>query len=132
MSATTTPTSGGELPPLEYPYRTFEGARRRVLVATDENDVWLVYDVPVGKQHLVAWLVARMDGRGEKLDEGAALACDYSEQQIRFHSGERGRQPSADPLPKPVEVPVAQARKHAARARRIVAKAQPKPAAVAA
>ena len=129
MSApSTSTTSGAPLPALEFTYTTWEKQGRRVLVgvdATDHTGVWSVFDVPVGRGHAVGWLVARLDGYDEKLDAACALAADYASEQQRFHDEERSEHALADPLPRPVDVQLAEIRKHTALARRLAAPAEP-------
>ena len=127
--------SKSDAPPLAYQYTTWEKQRRRVLVGLDaiaHTGVWSVYDVPSGSDAGPGWLVERLNGHDEKLDAAAALACDYSSEQQRFHDGERSQQALPDPLPKPTEVPVGRIRKHAARARRVSLAAAVKTTALAA
>ena len=121
-------------PTLEYPYTTFEGEDRKVLVAVDaieETGVWSVYDMPAGRGAKVGWLVERLAAHDEKLDEAVFLAVSYHADQVAYQAGERGEQVSPDPLPKPTEIPAGEIRKHAALARRLAA-AVHRPPAVAA
>jgi hypothetical protein len=121
-------TQASELPALEYTYTTWEKTRRRVLVGVDaieHTGVWSVYDIPAGPGHEVGWLVQRLDGHDEKLDAAAALAGEYSRDQQRYHDGERSEHALADPLPRPVDVPLDEIRKHTALARRLARQAAP-------
>jgi hypothetical protein len=138
MSARTKPTPAAagqsETRTLEYPYTTFEGEHRKVLVAVDaieETGVWSVYDMPAGRDAKVGWLVERLAAHDEKLDEAVFLAVAYHADQVAYQAGERGEQVSPDPLPKPTETPAGEIRKHAALARRLAAALQ-EPTAVAA
>jgi hypothetical protein len=122
---TSTTASGvPDAPTLAYPYSTWDGERRSVLVTVDaieQTGVWSVYDVPVARGAKVGWLVERLDAPDEKLDAAVSLAVAYHADQVAFHSGERGEQSSPDPLPKPAEVPAREIHKHAELAQRLIA-----------
>jgi hypothetical protein len=102
-------------------YKRSDGTKRRVLVAVDEADAWLVYDVPSGSTgEQQGQLVDHLTGWDDLLGQTLALAADYLHCQIAFHAGEREDMPCANPLPKPAEAPLAVIRSRAARARRVV------------
>ena len=134
-SPKTTPSEGEATVVLEYRYLTWEKERRKVLVAVDgieHTGVWSVYDMPVARGTEIGWLVERLAGHDDKLDQAAALARDYHGEQKRYHAGERSEHALADPLPRPVETPADAIGKHAALARRVALAAQPRPTALAA
>jgi hypothetical protein len=112
---------------LEYRYLTWEKERRKVLVAVDaieHTGTWSVYDMPVARGAEMGWLVERLAGHDDKLDQAAALARDYHGEQQRYHAGERSEHALADPLPRPVETPAGEIRKHATLARKVARKAE--------
>jgi hypothetical protein len=142
MSAPTSTEAGSE--PLEYTYTTWDGKTRKAVVGVDaieETGAWSVYDMPVGGKHTHGWLVDRIDAPDDKLDEATSLARAYAADQQGYHDGERGGHAKPDPLPRPVvdengrhqpvEVPLAEIRKHVALARRQAA-GKPDPQAIAA
>lgn len=101
-------------------YKRSDGTKRRVLIAVDEADAWLVYDVPSGATGEQSLLVDHLTGCDDLLGQALALAADYLHCQIAFHAGERTDMPCASPLPRPAEAPLAVIRRHTARARRVV------------
>jgi len=142
MSALTTPEDGSE--PLEYTYTTWDRKVRKAVVGVDSIDLtgaWSVYDVPVGNEGTHGWLVERLDAHDDKLPKATGLAREYAADQQRYHDGERGEHSKPDPLTRPivhedgkrrpVEVPVAEIRRHVVLARRQAA-AKPDPQATAA
>jgi hypothetical protein len=113
---------------LEYGYTTFEGEVRTVVVGVDSaTSAWSVYDVSACGEPVEGWLIERLDGHDDKLDEATFLAAEYAADQQRFHDSERGEQPVPDPLPRPIvgadehrqprTVPIAEIREHARYAR---------------
>jgi hypothetical protein len=102
-------------------YKRSDGTERRVLIAVDENDKWLVYDVPSpADSEAEGQLVEHLIGCDDHLGQALALAADYLQCQTAFHAAEREDMPCPDPLPKPQLAPLALIRRLAARARRVV------------
>jgi hypothetical protein len=102
-------------------YKRSDGTKRRVLIAVDEADAWLVYDVPFGTTgEQQGQLVDHLTGCDDLLGQALALATEYLHCQVAFHAGEREDMPCANPLPRPAEAPLAVIRSRAARARRVV------------
>ena len=96
-------------------YKAPSGRRRLVLLAVDENGVWLVYDVPAGSTKAkTGVLVDRLLGDQEKVEEARALAVNYAACQTAFAQGHREEHPNPNPLPKPTRVPIQTIRQHAA------------------
>lgn len=95
-------------------YKAPSGRRRLVLVAVDENGVWLVYDVPASTKVKSGVLVDRLLGDQEKVEEARALAVNYAACQTAFAQGRREEHPNPNPLPKPTRVPIQTIRQHAA------------------
>ncbi len=112
-------TDPGSPPPaLAYGYRRRDGEDRNVLVAVDETDTWLVYDVPTRQAgEATGLLVERLTGSDDRLEKALPLALDYWARQTAFHADEH---PRPDPLPKPRAVPLPVALEHAERAERAV------------
>jgi len=126
-SPKTTSDDGEATVALEYRYLTWEKERRKVLVAVDaieHTGVWSVYDMPVARGTDTGWLVERLAGHDDKLDQAAALARDYHGEQKRYHAGERSEHALADPLPRPVQTPAGEIRKHATLARKVARQTQ--------
>jgi hypothetical protein len=101
-------------------YKRSDGTKRRVLIAVDKDDKWLVYDVPSpAGSHADGQLVEHLIGCEDHLGQALALAEDYLQCQTAFHVGEREEQPCPDPLPKPQSAALAHIRRLYARARRV-------------
>jgi hypothetical protein len=121
------PSATGPTGVLAHSYRRADGAKRRVLIAVDENDKWLVYDIPSpAAPDLGGELVEHLLGCEDHLGQALALAADYLECQTAFHAGERDDQPCPNPLPKPQLAHLAHVRRLAARARGRLRASDPK------
>jgi hypothetical protein len=102
-------------------YKRSDGSKRRVLIAVDEHDDWIVYDVPSapsGEQ--TGDIVEHLTGCDDLAGQALALAADYLQCQIAFHAGQREDMPCANPLPKLQRASLALIRSHSARARRVL------------
>jgi hypothetical protein len=103
---------------LAHSYKRADGSRRRILVAVDEHDKWLVFDVPSpADPNGGGQLVEHLLGSDDHLGQALALAADYLQNQTTFHAGERENQPCPDPLPKPLAAPLPLIQRLYARAR---------------
>jgi hypothetical protein len=118
--ATSRPPASNSTGILARSYKRSDGTKRRVLIAVDKDDKWLVYDVPSpAGSHADGQIVEHLIGCEDHLGQALALAEDYLQCQTAFHAGEREEQPCPDPLPKPQSAALAHIRRLYARARRV-------------
>jgi hypothetical protein len=115
---TSSPPASNPTGVLAHNYKRADGTKRRVLVAVDEHDKWLVFDVPSpADPNGDGQLVEHLLGCDDHLGQALALAADYLQTQTAFHARERENQPCPDPLPKPQVAPLVLIRRLYARAR---------------
>jgi hypothetical protein len=115
---TSSPPASNPTGVLAHNYKRADGTKRRILVAVDEHDKWLVFDVgSPAEANGDGQLVEHLLGSDDHLGQALALAADYLQNQTAFHAGERQNQPCPDPLPKPQAAPLALIRRLYARAR---------------
>lgn len=80
--------------PLAIPYTAHGGQRRETLIAVDKAGVWSIYDLSTATRAARAgFLVQRLDGAEEELDEAVALAAEFVASQLSYARGERPDSP---------------------------------------